>query len=254
MSSTTHAYSQENELDFYETPTWATLALLRALGRDGYRLADASILDPFAGRGAILRAAHEALPLAMVRGIELDPARAKLASAIAPTWQRDAMGDIRPWTDEGHAQERFRAPPNLILTNPPYNSTMACVQRTLSESWRPKGRPALVAHLLAMQFLSSADRADFHLKFPSRIYVLSRRPSFCATLKCKNSGGKRTGPAACTFKRQQPLEDERPKACPVCGGKVDVTTNDSATYAWFVWNVLPMHQHTWTVIPTEECR
>lgn len=253
MSTTSHAYSAENELDFYETPDWAPPALLRALLRDGYDYLRAGrILDPFAGRGAILRAVRAELPRAEVMGIEIDPGRSCVAGKIGPVWTRDALAP-EPWlTSASQLPSVF----DMVLTNPPYNRTMDCVERTLREGRgpsRPPAEPLLVAHLLAMQFLSSADRAPFHLKHPSRVYVLSRRPSFCATLKCKNSGKTGTG-KACTFKKQQPLEDERPKACPLCGAKVDVTTNDSATYAWFVWGVLPKHEHTWTVIPSEQCR
>lgn len=142
--------------DFYETPTWATDAILRRLD-----LTDRDVLDPCAGRGAILHrvSAVTALP----RGFELDEGRwqASVANALVVE-HRDALSDEH-WGD-----------PEVVLMNPPYALAEEFVRRALEEV----AIDGHVVALLRLAFLEGLARSSLHRDHASDVYVLPRRPSF----------------------------------------------------------------------------
>lgn len=148
-------------------------------------------------------------------GLEIDAARAEEARTLFAKERRHhvTVGDFLTGP---------QAPCDLVIGNPPFKHAMAFVLRALAITWPRRGT---VAMLLRMNWLASQDRMAFHRENPADLFVLSRRPSFCASLKCK----------ACGWGDVQRLDALRARACPLCGGKVVVTTSDSTEYAWFVW-------------------
>lgn len=140
--------------DYYATPSWCTLSILRHL--PDFKLA----LDPCAGDGAILRVLRETYSArVLVEGIELDQERARVAGAR----HGDALAPSTAWP---------RA--DLVITNPPYKLAMEFVERALAEV-TPGGT---VAMLLRLGWLASQKRAAFLRRNTPCVYVLSRRPSF----------------------------------------------------------------------------
>lgn len=200
--------------DFYATPAWASLAILRALQIP----TDVAIFDPCCGDGAILDvAAKLGHP---TEGLEIDDGRASAAAAKGHVvTRRDAL---TPAEWPGNA---------ALVTNPPFSLAMDFVERSKSE-----GRYSLVAMLLRLPWLASAGRAEFHRTYPSEVNVLSRRPEFAASIKCKGRKRTKGDPRPdCTWAVLQPIAAPRFAACPLCGSKVDTVTTDSTDYAWFVW-------------------
>ena len=212
--------------DFYKTPAWATASILRSLGMPTAW----SILDPSCGDGAILNVAHDRGHA--TRGIELNEERGMIARTCGRTGRvvdmRDALS-VDTWG-------AFDA----VVMNPPFSLAMQFIERAIAEA-KPQG--ADVVALLRLAFLESEERAEFHRAFPSDIFVLSRRPSFAASLKCK---GKTKGAKGCGWRVLQPLAAPREKACPQCGGGVNVTTSDSSAYAWFCWG--PCRGGKWAML------
>lgn len=144
--------------DFYETPEWATKAIISELLKTGLII---PVLDPCAGTGAILRVLRRYYPPALVGGLELNVELAKddpwivVANALAVHWP-------------GY---------QTVIMNPPYSMALAFVNYALAEL-RP--RNGTVAALLRLGMLSSQRRADFWRRNPADVYVLPRRPSFTA--------------------------------------------------------------------------
>jgi len=241
MSSTTGANKDSNPHDFLVTPAWTSRAILTTLTRTPplrlvgslMRPKPTVILDPCSGDGAILEVAHEVFPEAEKRGLEIDPIRCALAN-VKPGNMMTKLGDalaLPTWADEKGKR------PDLICTNPPFSLAMPFLERALAEV----AEGGDVAFLLRLAWLSSLDRVAFHKKHPSDVYVLDRRPSFAASLKCK--ARKKTG---CTYRTMLALSAVRPKACPLCGAGIDVTTNDSADYAWFCFG--PGRGNRWWIL------
>lgn len=149
--------------DFYETPAAAVEAILPHLP------CAADVLDPCAGRGAILAAlgglpaGSQQTPLgrAWLRGFEIDRAHID--------------GEQRPYVGQRDALARDGwGRPGLVIMNPPFNRAIEFVERALVEV----ERGGTVAALLRLGFLESGRRIAFHAAHPSDVYVLARRPSF----------------------------------------------------------------------------
>ena len=200
--------------DFYETPAWAVDAVLPYLPN----LWRASVLDPCAGRGAILDAL--AAQGFAGHGIELDAGRAALAAESRAVTCADALA---------MAPGAWGA--SRVVMNPPFARAEEFVRRAIMETrhhaWS-HGGPSTVAALLRLAFLEGQGRAGLHREFPSDVVVLSERPAFVASLSC---GEKEK----CKWAIQLPIKAPRPASCGGCGGKIKVHTTDSAAYAWFLW-------------------
>jgi hypothetical protein len=203
MSSTNRGADRVPD-DFYRTEAEVVLPLLAHLPPRAYFDV---VLDPCCGDGAILKHFPSS-----ARGIELNPERAAQARALGYS------------VDTADALSVEWSSPDLIVTNPPFSHAMAFLVRALGMV-RQGGT---VAFLLRLAFLESAGRAQFHREHPSDVYVLSNRPSFAASLKCKEK-------KACRWAHTQVLEAPRPRACPLCGAGVTCTTTDSCAYGWFVF-------------------
>ena len=214
MSSTNRAAERQPD-DFYATPAWATRAILPHL-RGGLLVS-----DPFAGKGAILDVAKASGKWKHTEGIEIDDGRARQAADKGHVIRaRDALASGFSWDVRGHT----------VLTNPPFSRAIECVERCLGEVGDGES-----AFLLPLGWISSASRARFHRSHPADIFVLPRRPSFCAAIACKTVPGKRQG---CGWRVVQEIETPRPKVCPSCGlGGLTVTTSDSQDYGWWIWGL-----------------
>lgn len=139
--------------DFYATPPWATIAILKYLPK--FRRA----FDPCAGDGAILKTLRDVYPKSVeVWGMEIDKDRAKAAGVP----RGDALSS--EWIPT----------PDLVLTNPPYKLAMEFVQKALVEVI-PGGT---VAMLMRLNWLASQKRGAFLRANTPAVYVLPRRPSF----------------------------------------------------------------------------
>ena len=139
--------------DFYPTPEWATLALLRE-----FPLLHQPTLDPCAGVGSLLE------PMRLVgyrppRGIELDQRLVDEAERRGnDVRQGDGLGIS--WAGEH------------IIMNPPYNDAQRWIHKGLNEA-------ASVCALLRLGFLASKRRSGMLKENPPHgLGILSKRPSF----------------------------------------------------------------------------
>lgn len=206
-----------DEHDFYETPAHCTRAILPFLP------ACSSVLDPGAGKGAILREFDNAY--VKRHAIEISSERcARVAGDLSAEWWdcRDAL-DIEPWP---HV--------DLICMNPPFSLAEAFVRRALHEAAPQR---ATVAALLRLAFLESAQRIALHREHPSDVFVFANRPSFIdpdafrPCPRCKGGAAPRAGEEKCVR----------------CKGKTQIKGgSDSTAYAWFVWG--PGRGGRWQVL------
>lgn len=163
--SATRKPRAERGLDFYETPAWVVEAIAPHLP------ACSRILDPCAGRGAILAALgwpHGAW------GFELDGEHLVTVDGgvgfrRVPITKRDSLAnDAELWVNDDCLR------PELVVMNPPFNRALEFVERAIDEVV-PGGS---VFALLRLAFLEGALRVDFHRRQPADVLVLPRRPSF----------------------------------------------------------------------------
>jgi len=238
--------------DFYETPAPVTNAILPHLTT----LPSASspqrrVLEPASGRGAIVeRLWAHGVPRESVTAIELDPGRASgfITRHNAPVTCQDFVA----WASARGALPPPESPQislsleprevtvtfDCVITNPSFRLAMVYVEASLAMVAPRRGE---VAMLLRMNWLASDERAAFHRQHPADIYVLPRRPSFCASIRCKSK---------CGWFVLQHLDDPRPKTCPRCASNVTVSTSDSTEYAWFVWG--PGRGNRWFLLDVTE--
>jgi len=206
MSSTNRGATRERD-DFYETPAWATKLVLPVLGGVAGRV----VLDPFAGRGAILDVCTEE-DACETLAFEKDPDRARMCSArnrtvrCADTFEAFSPGDFGIG-GEFHAVD-------LIVTNVPFSRALEAVKWCIAT-----GRPTAV--LLRLAFLASLERAAFHRKHPADVFVLARRPSFLTREQKKRLHEE----ALARWRESGVTHDKRPTP----------PGTDSCDYAWFVW-------------------
>lgn len=151
-----------DELDYYPTPRWCVLALLRHA--DLWLPAEPSVLDPACGEGAILDAVRDEIPGADLWGIELHEGRA----ARAVSQRRQVV--------QGNGLELDWGVPDLVLGNPPY--TLANEFAWKAAAWAAEHQTT-AAMLLRLSFLEPASgRAVLFAQHPPDVYVLPRRPAF----------------------------------------------------------------------------
>lgn len=212
----------------FRTPDWAVDAVLPHLPTGGV------VVDAGCGEGAILARVAQLTTGNLLVGVERDEARAvvareRLARICAPSrgdaWGRIVCADWLAWDGE-HA--------DLVVFNPPFGDAEEFLRRALALVARTRGT---VAALLRANWHIPAARAGFVKEFPFDHAYLERRPPFAASVKCGGTlePGKKKPTNRCDWRVVQALEAERPKQCPSCGGSVDVATNDSVDYAWFLF-------------------
>lgn len=221
MSSTARG-AQRNPDDFYETPAWATRAELATMPFIGEA---PRILEPMAGRGAIVRELRARWPNSHITAIELDAERA--ASLKDSGASEVICGDF---FDVASTIGGF----DLAFTNPAFSIAMDVINSLERVAVRRE-------LLLRLNFLGSQERAPFWRSNPADLGILPKRPSFAASLKCggvvveKGARGAKALRKKCDFRLTLMLDATRPEVCPTCGGKVDVTLTDSCEYSWFAW-------------------
>lgn len=162
--------------DYYATPIPAIHEFLSAFRSDleagrlplppGWHAGwdtNLSVLDPCAG------------------GDERRPMSYPTALAeAAPAWKVttvDVREDSRAELIGNYLEvsERELAPPDMVITNPPFNLALQIIQHALGHV-RPGG---LVIMLLRLNFFGSKERRAFFLKqLPTVVYVHPRRMSF----------------------------------------------------------------------------
>jgi hypothetical protein len=222
--SATTGYERHPD-DFFRTPAWTTKAVLPHL-----KLGDRPIvLDPFCGDGAILDAVSDVYPHAVTYGIEIDADRAKAAGKKHRVTCGDAFA-----VDFGS--------PTCIITNPSFSKAMVSLERSL-----PSFKDRIdVAFLLRLNFLGSAKRAEFHKANPCDVFVLPKRPEFCASITCRI--GRPSAPqVGCGWHVTLPIDADRPKVCIKCGASgLTVTTTDATEYMWAVWG--PGRGGRWSIL------
>jgi hypothetical protein len=163
-----------------------------------------------------------------ITGIDLDATRAKKAE--------EATGVITECHD--FLTDTTLGVFDLIVTNCPYSLAMEYAQRCIDLT-KPRG--GTVALLLRLGWLGSAKRSDWHTANPCDIFLLTSRPEFVASLKCKKK---------CGYEEILPIDAPRPAKCPSCGEAVTCTTTDASEYAWFVWG--PGRGHRWFLLDKPE--
>jgi hypothetical protein len=165
MSSTGRSDVRQED-DFYETPAWAVRAVLPRLPPLGGR----RILEPSAGRGAIVRVLVEAgAHPGDIVGVEIDSARAGSLLTI------DKRIVACACSFETFASEYAVRGFDLIVMNPPFIHAEAHIR--LARSLLAIG--GTVAALCRLAFLAEGmRRATFRRDHPHDRVELTRRPSF----------------------------------------------------------------------------
>lgn len=224
--------------DDYATPVWAT-DLVLGQPEIVSLIADdnVSFVEPCAGHGSIVeRLRKHGIAKRRITAIELNPERAEVCRRFVPSV---ACGDFFE-VCKGVAKS-----PVVIITNPPYELAIEFVERCIEAA----GELGHVIMLLRLPFLESIDRAEFHRDHPSRLGVLSKRPSFAVSCKCTGlPGGKGCGwadmiPLTSYGNPRRPI----PVECPVCGGRRRTSRSDSTAYAWFWWHP-SFEVGSWTIL------
>lgn len=158
MSSTNRG-SKRVANDFYETPSWCVEAIMPHLPLGG------SVLDPCAGKGAILRACADRFDCRMAIEINKDFEH-ELSVLVANEF------DL---TIDNATSLNFWPKCDVVLMNPPFSKAEPFVRMALGEQAQYQG---ITCALLRLSFLASAKRRDFMRANPPDVYVLSKRPSF----------------------------------------------------------------------------
>jgi hypothetical protein len=216
--SSTNRGSQRMADDFYATPAWTTRAILRRLGRE-----PSYVLEPTAGKGAIVRELRAHWRSSYIVAVELDADRCEQlisAGANSSNWR-----DFIEWEPD----RSF----DLAISNPPFEIAMPVIEKCLRIS-----RETVM--LLRLNFLGSQERASFLRNTKPDVHVLSKRPSFAASMRCAGNRASKNGDdrtvMPCEWREMFPLDIELPSACPQCGLKVTTSKTDSIEYAWFHWH------------------
>ncbi len=174
-----------DNLDFWETPKWAVELLLPLLPKEEQW----SVLEPAAGRGAILEVLRSELigsffacELSTTRFTELTSRFPAVRAVNGNFFEQGAL--VSDWSS---AEGR-----KLIPMNPPYSKpdegigerfTVRCLELAQAVS-------GVVAALLPLDFAHGASRTDnIHRRFPGSLYPFRTRPSF-------NGGGSGQRPFA----------------------------------------------------------
>jgi hypothetical protein len=179
------------EADFYPTPLSAFKPIIPFLPKDG-----GQIWDPCWGDTRLVKWMLEA---------GLDAWGADLNDSQCPV---DFLTDTT---------RRF-----CIATNPPFSLAWEFCKHAVKHAEH-------VFLLLRLCFLASRKRVVwFREHEPSALFVLSERPSFVRSVKCKNKLG-------CGYHVMLPLESTLPKKCPECGNRITVVASDYSDYFWGYW-------------------
>jgi hypothetical protein len=171
MSSTNRG-GQRIEGDFYATPRWCVDAIVPHLPP----LSGKRILEPSAGRGAIVKAllAHGADPRSTV-AVEISAERARVCATFSLAVVEN---DFEAFSNGCHGRTggpRF----DLVVMNPPYCDAEEHVRRAISLL----ATGGVCAALLRLPFvLCGQGRRAFRRAHPCDVFPLDARPSFTAEI------------------------------------------------------------------------
>lgn len=210
--------------DFYPTPRPSFLPLLPYLPIGVFA---PEFFDPCAGDGRLINMLRESGRIA--HGADLFP----------------QPQDVYPTTALDYLADTTRR--DFALTNPPFSVAFAMCQhaRQFADEFM---------FLLRLSFLESDERGDWlTANEPAGLWVLRKRPSFVMSITCKSvvpsewvkdptsqMGGFSKAPYQCKHNWLLPIESDRPKVCPKCGGKeLSISTSDNSGYAWYYWGKRP---------------
>lgn len=206
MSATARG-AERVQHDAYHTPAWAVHRLLEACPLPG-----GVWLEPCAGEGAIIRA---------VDSIRTGDDYAWAACEV----REECRGVLQELLGRepviGSYLDVELAGADVIITNPPYGIAFEIAQKALREA-------PTVALLLRLNWLASADRAEWLRANTPSVYVLPDRPAFIASIACANR-------KLCGWRVSLPLDAPWSRKCPACSAPATRTTTDATDYAWLVW-------------------
>lgn len=155
--------------DYYATPTWPTLRLVRAVDKYVRPLVGVDVirgqpvLDPFAGDGAILRQLAK-MGCSQLHAWELDSAHDPALS------QTPHLKSLR----YGDTLERVPDGDITVVTNPPYSKAYEAVKHFVHTH-----PVSVAAFLLPLRFMQAKSRASLLASIPpSFVFVLPDRPDF----------------------------------------------------------------------------
>jgi len=126
---------------------------------------------------------------------------------------------------------------DFVVTNPPFSVAFEMCQHAMTHS-------SEFMFLLRLSFLESEERGPWLEQHePAGLWVLKKRPSFVMSITCKSVPTAEEMdrlnialPIECRHNWLLPIESDRPKVCPKCGGKtLSISTSDNSGYAWFYW-------------------
>jgi hypothetical protein len=227
MSSTNRG-SQRVENDLYETQPKSTNSFL-----DHFTLKPGVVLECCAGRGAISREIRKRYPESHnpIMQVEINPEHRESLAQYGEVEIVDFLNWYNAVTDEIMVSSI-----GTIITNPPF----IIAQEIIEHCFAIADPGTEIIMYLRQAFFSSEERRGFWEKHPCRqYYPLIKRPSHVKAAKCSKYPKTKVyflGPDVCDWRQNYRLDETPPKTCPMCGAKVNVTSNDSADYAWFVWS------------------
>lgn len=123
-----------------------------------------TVLEPAAGRGAIVRRLRTAFERAVILGVEIQP---QFQAELEACCDQVKIGDFLTADITGTF--------DLVVTNPPFSLAQPFVEKALT-LLKPRG---VAAFLLRLSFAASVKRYEFFRDHrPSQILLLSQRPKF----------------------------------------------------------------------------
>lgn len=242
--SATNRGGQRLDEDNYETPAAVTKLVLDAVELKR-KPAPTTILEPNAGRGAIVDVLRERFFHAGITAVELNLSRYK-ELALKENCERRIHGDVLE-VEHKIAVTKY----DLGITNPAFAIALPVVQLMLRTC-------VDTLALLRLGFTASMRRRVFWQHNPADVYVLAERPSFAVSVKCVGIKlaralvlGVAEGRAPCGWRMSYPLGTMTPRDCPQCGGATRSSSSDATDYAWFHWSPATLgrkRKPTWTVL------
>lgn len=178
-----------DDLDFYETPTWAVEAVIPFIPKRWK--GQWTIIEPAAGRGALLGPLLSGLNPKSVQAIELHAGRfAELEAEYGSggrQWADCTQGDFLAMPFEPSSSRECR----LVAMNPPYTKPRKTIGLEFVEKALQIAAPfGAVAALLPLDFATGVERCErIHDKWKCSVYPLRRRPHFGGP----HSGGPHSG-------------------------------------------------------------
>jgi predicted RNA methylase len=153
-------------LDYYPTPAWTVHRLLEVLQLPGGKW-----FEPCAGDGAIMKAVQEVRKDVTWVANEIQPEMKEKLEKIQGVTSVTSADFLKMSTDDLPEYK-------VIITNPPFNLAMECIQQSLGL------HADYVIFLLRLNFLASKSRAKFMHENTPDVYVLSQRPRFTSNGGC----------------------------------------------------------------------